>query len=65
MQENTDKQCNDVRNKINKNNLLSKIEIKKIQIQILEMKNSVKIMKKEIASLGKRANQIKQIISDI
>ena len=52
---------------VKKNEYITKeIEaLKENQIEILEMKNSIKEIKKEVASIGNRAHQVEGRISDI
>ena len=68
VQKNTNRQFNELRNKTNKQNeyFTKEIEtLKKNQIEILEMKNSIKEIKNEVKTIGNRAEQIEEIISDI
>ena len=68
MQENTNGQFNELRNKTNKQNeyFTKEIEtLKKNQIEILEMKNSIKEIKNELLSIGNRADQMQERISYI
>lgn len=56
LQENTDRQLNQLRNGINKQNKYFAKEtatFKKNQIQILEVMNSIREIKNELVSLGK------------
>ena len=66
--ETTDRDFNELRNKINKQkaHLTRKMNtLKKNQREILEKKNSIKEMKNKLASLGNRAVQMEKRISDI
>ncbi|KAF6390297.1 hypothetical protein mRhiFer1_007871 [Rhinolophus ferrumequinum] len=68
MQENTERQFNELRNTIKEQHehFMKEIEIlEKNQIEFLEIKNSIEDMKNEIASLGSRVEQMEERISDI
>ncbi|KAF6357110.1 hypothetical protein mRhiFer1_010033 [Rhinolophus ferrumequinum] len=68
MQENTERQFNELRNTIKEQyeHFTKKIELlKKNQIQFLEIKNLKEEMKNEIASLGSRVDQMEERLSDI
>lgn len=63
-----DREFNEFRNKINEQNKYFAKEIenfKKNQIEILELKNSIKEMKNEIVHLGNRADQMQERSSDV
>ena len=64
MLENTDRQFNELRKQINKQNeyFTKEIEANK---QILEMKTLIKQTRNELASIGNRADQMEKRISDI
>lgn len=58
LQENTDRQFNELRNRINKQNKYFAKEtatFKKNQIQILEVMNSIREIKNKLVSLGKQS----------
>lgn len=68
MQESFDRQFNDLKNRIIEQYeyLFKEIEtIKKNQIEILKLNNSIKEMKDEPESLGNRAEQMEEKTSDI
>lgn len=68
IQENTDRQLNELRNAIKEQHehFTKEIEIlKKNQIEFLEIKNSIEEIKNEITSLGSRVDQMEERISDI
>nr|ACC62065.1 hypothetical protein [Rhinolophus ferrumequinum] len=67
MQENTERQFNELRNTIKEQHehFTKEIEIlKKNQIEFLEIKNSIEEIKNEITSLGSRVDQMDERISD-
>ena len=64
----TDRQFSKLQNQINKQNEYFTKDfktLKKNQIEILEMKDSVKEIKNELASTGNRADQMQERISCI
>lgn len=68
MQENTERQFNELRNTIKEQHehFTKETEIlKKNQIEFLEIKNSIEEIKNEITSLGSRVDQMEERISDI
>lgn len=68
LQENSERQFNELRNKINeqKEFFTKEIEIKKKKNrQILEMKNSMNQLRNALESLGNRADQIEERISNL
>ena len=68
MKDRFDRQFQDLINKIDKQNEYFSNEtetLKKNQIELLEMKNTLKETKNEIGSLGNRAGQMEKRISDI
>ena len=68
LQENTDRQFEGWRNKINEQNkyFTKEIEIsKKNHIEILEMKNSIKEIKNELVSIENKARHLNERICDI
>ena len=67
LQQNSERQFNELRSKINKQNeyLTKEIETKKNQIEILELKNSINEMKTTLEIIGNNANSMEERISEL
>ena len=68
MQRNTNRWFNELRNQVNQQNkyFIKETEtLKKNQIEVLEIKNSIKEINNKLASIGNRVDQMEERTSDI
>ena len=67
LQEDSEKQFNELGNKINeqKETLPKRLKLKKNQTEILELKNSINEMKNALESNGNRADHMEERISKL